>query len=97
MPADTTVTAAAWTYSTTLDPVLSAPRSRIIAVAMLRDARARGMEDVFLAVWREKREDWMRRNVLTQRDWQSKVSRRPQRGRHHDSWAIREKYVRCAG
>ena len=31
-----------------------------------------------------------------QRKWADKVSRRPQRGNHHDSWAIREKYVRCA-
>lgn len=32
--------------------------------------------------------------TMLQRDWQTKVSRRPQRGRHHDSWSIRERYVR---
>ena len=88
--------AAAWTYGTTLDPVLSAPRSRIIAAAMLRDARARGMEDVFMEEWRIKRADWLRSVTLSQRHWQTNVSRRPQKGRHHDSWAIREKYVRCS-
>lgn len=31
--------------------------------------------------------------TLVQRGWQTKVSRRPQRGTHHDSWSIREKYV----
>jgi hypothetical protein len=34
--------------------------------------------------------------TVTQRKWQTKVSRRPQRGNHHDSWSIREKYVRCS-
>lgn len=35
--------------------------------------------------------------TITQRQWQTKVSRRPQRGNHHDSWSIREKYVTCKG
>ena len=34
--------------------------------------------------------------TMLQRDWQTKVSRRPSRGRHHDSWSIREKYVTCS-
>jgi hypothetical protein len=34
--------------------------------------------------------------TLWQRKWQTNTSRRPARGRHHDSWSIREKYVRCA-
>lgn len=92
---DPAAQAAQWTYRTTLDPVLSAPRSRVIAVAMLRHAREHGYEALFMDEWRAKRADWTRRNVLVQRDWQTKVSRRPQRGRHHDSWTIREKYVRC--
>ena len=40
---------------------------------------------------RARRRRWL---TLTQRDWQSKVSRRPARGGHHDSWEIRERYVR---
>ena len=33
--------------------------------------------------------------IVTQREWQAKTSRRPARCKRHDSWAIREKYVRC--
>ena len=33
--------------------------------------------------------------IETQRKWQASVSRRPARGKHHDSWEIRERYVRC--
>lgn len=32
-------------------------------------------------------------DILKQRKWQTSVSRRPQRGNHHDSWLIREQYV----
>jgi hypothetical protein len=44
----------------------------------------------------ERRKAWRVRTTLVQRRWQASESRRPQRGRHHDSWSIREKYVRCA-
>lgn len=87
--------AAQWTYRTTLDPVLSAPRSRVIAVAMLRHAREHGWEDTFLAEWRSKRQAWLNEVTLRQRHWQQ-GTRRPNRARHHDSIAIREKYVRCS-
>ena len=64
-------------------------------VAMaLRDARARGYEDMVRAIWfaaRASRLEWL---TLTQRKWQ-RDTRRPSRARHHDSVAIREKYVRC--
>lgn len=63
------------------------------AIAM-REARALQVEgeviELLLAVRRER----LARAILTQREWQTKVSRRPARGRHHDSWAIREQYVR---
>lgn len=42
------------------------------------------------------RAEWRKWKLMTQRDWQTKVSRRPARGNHHDSWSIRERYVRCA-
>lgn len=41
-----------------------------------------------------RRAEWRTHQVLSQRKWQTNVSRRPARGRHHDSWQIREKYVR---
>lgn len=91
---DQATMAAHWTYMTTLDPVLSAPRSRIIAVALLQHARAHGYEDIFLAEWRGKRAEWLANVTIRQRHWQ-KNTRRPSKARHHDSIAIREKYVRC--
>ena len=42
-----------------------------------------------------KRADWLVWLTLAQRDWQTKVSRRPSKAKHHDSIAIREKYVRA--
>lgn len=41
------------------------------------------------------RKSWYEWNLTNQRVWAVKVSRRPQRGNHHDSWGIREKYVTC--
>lgn len=67
-------------------------------VVILRGARATS-EDEYLMVLRmilDGRAEHRRWLTLVQRDWQTKVSRRPQRGNHHDSWSIREKYVRCA-
>jgi hypothetical protein len=87
---------AEWTYRTTLDPCINALRSRYLAVALWRDAKAHGYEDIFLAEWRAKRESWMRDLIIRQRTWGTKISRRPQRGRNHDSWKTREMYVRCA-
>ena len=40
------------------------------------------------------RRDWLNYVTVTQRNWQRRT-RRPSRARHHDSIAIREKYVRC--
>jgi hypothetical protein len=60
----------------------------------IRDARARGYEDMVRAIWfgaRAYRLEWL---TLTQRQWQ-RDTRRASRARHHDSIAIREKYVRC--
>ena len=60
----------------------------------IRDARARGYEDMVRALWlasRAHRLNWL---TMTQRRWQ-RDTRRASRARHHDSIAIREKYVRC--
>lgn len=43
-----------------------------------------------------KRAERRVQDTLRQRKWQTNTSRRPARGRHHDSWSIREKYVRYA-
>lgn len=54
---------------------------RVQARRMILDARAAWL-------------DWL---TLRQREWQTRVSRRPQRNRHADSWPTRERYVRCHG
>lgn len=77
------------------DPVISSPVSRLTAAAMYREAKRLGREDVFLSVWMRKRGDWLRSQTLRQRSWQVKT-RRASRARHHDSVAIRDRYVRCA-
>ena len=58
--------------------------------ALGSDAHAFGVE-LALAC----RKDTLRRDTLWQRKWGREVSRRPHRGNHYDSWAAREKYVRC--
>lgn len=40
---------------------------------------------------------WINSTTANQRKWQCSVSKNPAKGRHHDSWAIREQYMRCHG
>jgi len=42
-----------------------------------------------------KRYEWLNWLTVGQRKWQSTVSKNPAKGNHHDSWALREQYVRC--
>ena len=84
-----------WAYET-MDVHLRSPANQIVVAALWREAKRRGTEHVFLAVWKRKRAEKQRIDLRLQIDWRTKVSRRPQRGRHHDSWSIREKYARCA-
>lgn len=44
-----------------------------------------------------KREAWIDGLCVTQRRWQCRVSKNPKKGNHHDSWALREQYMRCSG
>jgi hypothetical protein len=44
-----------------------------------------------------KRRSILARDTEWQRKWGTTVSKRPSRGNHHDSWATRERYVRCYG
>lgn len=41
---------------------------------------------------RAKYRTWL---TIKQREWQTKVSKRPSKANHHDSISIRERYVRC--
>lgn len=74
-----------------IDTPVSAKR---VAIA-LRAAKQDGVAtyQYVLACALERRRERLEYDTVTQRKWQTKVSRRPQRGNHHDSWAIREKYV----
>ena len=60
------------------------------AKALGSDAYAYGIE-LALAC----RKATLKRDTEWQREWGSSVSKRPGRGNHHDSWTIREGYVRC--
>lgn len=71
------------------------PVDNVRAVMALSWARHHNCyREVQAMILRKRREHrtWV---TLVQREWQTKVSRRPSRGRHHDSWSIREGYVRC--
>ena len=71
------------------------PQSRIVAGIALAEARRRGTLADVQRVALDYRRANLNRTTTLQRQWQTKVSRRPQRGRHHDSWTIREGYVRA--
>lgn len=62
----------------------------------LRVARQNGDEAMVLAMILRKRRGYHAEAITTQRRWQTNVSRRTGRQRHHDSGEIRERYVRAA-
>lgn len=80
--------------ATMVQPTANVKDRKSTALA-LRMARTEGVYDDVLSIALRKRADWLEWLTVTQRKWQSAVSRRPQRGEHHDSWDIREYYVRC--
>ena len=71
-----------------------AARQLVAALAGVKalgsDAYAYGIE-LALAC----RKATLKRDTEWQREWGASVSKRPGRGNHHDSWAIREGYIRC--
>lgn len=72
-------------------------RDRIQQSILLRSAKNEYEKIRIRRIIMDARARWRTRQQLWQREWGSKVSRRPQRGNHHDSWATREAYVRCHG
>jgi hypothetical protein len=72
----------------------STPVTKAKMAAALRDAKARGYEDLALQALLSRRRQRLNTATVLQRKWQSKISRRPGRQRHHDSAEIRERYVR---
>ena len=49
---------------------------------------------VFLERYKEVHANRLKQQTLSQAEWRTKCSRRPQRNNHHDSWSIREGYTR---
>jgi hypothetical protein len=74
----------------------SCPRDLVMQAMILREARRRDDYQWALSEIMAKRAEYKLDIQRTQSSWATKVSRRPQRGNHHDSWAAREKYVRCS-
>lgn len=73
----------------------SSPTDRARASIGLAWARQHDCLDDARRLLMRKRAEYLTWLTRTQRHWQASVSRRPARGRHHDSWKIRESYVRC--
>lgn len=72
------------------------PRDLAIQAMLIRSARSPEERRSIVRMILDARAEWLDWLTRTQRDWQTKVSRRPLRQRHHDSGAIREQSVRCA-
>lgn len=79
-----------------LIPATHAPIDGEFCKAALAYARSVGLEAEAKAMILAKRQDWLTWKTLTQRKWQSHT-RNPNKARHHDSLALREKYVRIGG
>lgn len=69
-------------------------RDRKYQAMMLRSAKTPQDYDIIMRIIMDARLMWKAYVSIQQRRWQSRTSRRPQRTRHHDSWAVREQYVR---
>lgn len=68
-------------------------RDRARAVLLLRAARTEEERAAAFRFVMDRRDAYRTWVTVTQRQWQGKT-RRPSRARHHDSVAIRERYVR---
>jgi len=74
------------------NPVAARQLATALSVAKTWDTEAYAYA---IELARACRKDTLRIATHWQRKWGAGVSRRVGRGRHDDSWAIREKYVRC--
>jgi hypothetical protein len=77
-----------------VDETLRNPYSRYKTATALRIAKAEGWHAEALEYAKAKHRHRLNYDAMTQRHWQGRT-RRQCRARHHDSIAIREKYVRC--
>jgi hypothetical protein len=72
----------------------TSPCDCAVQTMMIRSARNPIERAWLIRLIMDERAEWRRWLTDVQRTWQTRVSRRPMRGNHHDSWAIRESYVR---
>ncbi len=70
------------------------PLDRAIAMIVLNSAKQTGLFEQVKPMILNKRSAWLDWVSITQRQWQ-RHTRRPSRARHHDSIALRTKYVEC--
>lgn len=70
---------------------------RVVQAVVIRSARNIVERRTIIRWILEARMGWLDDLAVTQRRWQSSVSKNPCKGRNHDSWATREAYVRCHG
>lgn len=68
---------------------------RMQVIGFVAFAERCGMREYAMSLLREAMRENLKWWTLTQSEWRTKTSRRPQRGKHHDSWSIREGYARC--
>lgn len=83
-----------WAFES-MDVTLNSPANRLRIAAFYREAKRRDKVHVFWDVYRRKRAAKLTWDTVTQAKWRTIESRRPGKGKHHDSWSIREKYARC--
>ncbi len=70
-----------------------ATKDKFINSLLWREFKGTRHEAEFKQAYLDKRREWMNYNTITQRYWQSRTSN-VNKAVHHDSIAIREKYVR---
>lgn len=58
---------------------------------LFKDTPAR---DNFIQAYKRVQQGKLKQQTISQAEWRTKCSRRPQRNNHHDSWSIREGYAR---
>jgi hypothetical protein len=72
----------------------STPAGSKMVAMILREAKRDGSYADAVAYVMDLRQAEKRTLLLRQAGWRTRISRRPQRNRHHDSAAIRETYCR---
>ena len=76
-----------------LIPSTHSPIDGHLCLAAIAYAREKGIETEVKSMILDRRLDWLNWQTRTQRQWQQKT-RNPNKAVHHDSIAIRERYVR---